>query len=335
MRGLQTPLSFIVVALLLVACSGKPGTAGGGNAKDGAAGGRCYPNNTCDSGLDCSAGVCTAPTKLSGRAAGPCYPNGTCEAGLACVTGVCTVPPPLADIADGYALIPAGTFVMGSPKGEDSLATNETKHEVTLSRSFYLKTTEVTQGEWERVFGANPSKFKECGSNCPVENISWMQAADYANRLSRADGLQECYGGDKLATFVGLDCKGYRMPTEAEWEYAARAGSTGPQYGDLGFIAWFRDNSNASTHPVAQKQPNAFGLYDMLGNVWEWTGDWYAENLTPASNPVGAATGTYRVFRGNSYDGHSTMMRVALRGYEKPDVQSFLLGVRLARTKFP
>ncbi|PJB46490.1 MAG: hypothetical protein CO108_05810, partial [Deltaproteobacteria bacterium CG_4_9_14_3_um_filter_63_12] len=173
-------------------------------------------------------------------------------------------------IPKGYVRIEPGTFIMGSPSGEHGRWKDERQHEVTLTRGFFMKATEVTQGEYKALMGNNPSRFKSCGENCPVEQVNWREAVDYCQALSRSEGLEECYGdGRRLKS---LDCAGYRLPTESEWEYAARAGTTGARYGDLSEIGWC---NGSRTHAVGQKKANAWGLYDMIGNVDEWTGDWY------------------------------------------------------------
>jgi formylglycine-generating enzyme required for sulfatase activity len=197
---------------------------------------------------------------------------------------------------------------MGSPTGEEGREADENQHRVTITRAYCMKATEVTQGEWQAVMGSNPSAFKNCGANCPVEQVSWDDAVGYANALSRREGLPECYAG---STFTGLGCRGYRLPTEAEWEYAARAGTTGATYGKLNSVAWSYDNAGETTHPVRQKQPNAWGLYDMLGNVWEWTGDWNDAYPATVTDPTGPATGSGRVFRGGSYNSYARNARVA------------------------
>jgi formylglycine-generating enzyme required for sulfatase activity len=254
---------------------------------------------------------------------------------------------------------------MGSPTGEEGREDDETQRRVTITRAFCMKASEVTQGEWQAVMGSNPSFFKNCGANCPVEQVSWEDAVGYANALSRREGLPECYAG---STFTGLGCRGYRLPTAAEWEYAARAGTTGATYGGnltirgerngpaLDPIAWYGGNSGVSydgandcsrwdekqfpsescgTHPVRQKQPNAWGLYDMLGNVFEWTGDWYdwyEVSAGSASDPAGAAAGFIRVVRGGSWNYKARYTRAALTAFTSPDGRSNFLGFRLSRT---
>jgi len=177
------------------------------------------------------------------------------------------------------ALIPAGKFMMGSPDSEEGHVDNEgPQHEVTLSKPFYMGVTEVTQAQYEAIMGANPSTFK--GETNPVENVSCKDATEFCKKLS-----------EKTRQAV-------RLPTEAEWEYACRAGSkTKFCFGDadeaLGDYAWYHANSGGTTHPVGQKKPNAWGLYDMHGNLWEWCSDWYAQNYADAKavDPQGPASG--------------------------------------------
>ena len=241
--------------------------------------------------------------------------------------------------------IPAGTFTMGSPAGETGRESDEVQHRVTITRAFELKETEVTQGEWQEVMGSNPSRFKDCGANCPVEQVSWYDAIAYCNALSVKVGLERCYkdgakdydvsSASNKATPVwpkGLDCRGYRLPTEAEWEYAARAGTTSAVYANLGEAAWYGDNSGGKTHAVKQKQGNAWGLHDMLGNVWEWTWDWAADyGSGEQRDPTGPSTGTWRVSRGGSWPDDARFARAAFRGARAPDDQGGDLGFRLAR----
>ena len=234
-----------------------------------------------------------------------------------------------AECPAGYVRIAPGTFLMGSPTGEDGRNDNETQHSVTITRAYCMKATEVTQGEWQAVMGSNPSAVKSCGANCPVEQVSWDDAIGYANALSGRDGLPECYAG---SSFKGLGCGGYRLPTDAEWEYAARAGTTAATYGNLDSVAWCVENAGSATHPVRQKQPNAWGLYDMLGNVWEWTGDWYAPYPGTVTDPVGIAEGSRRVFRGGSWYDGARNARAACRFHYTPYLRNSGLGFRLART---
>ncbi len=190
-----------------------------------------------------------------------------------------------------FVYIAPGTFMMGSPWNESNWVrhNDETQHWVTLTRGFYMQTTEVTQGQWKAVMGRNPSHFKSCGDDCPVEQVSWNDAQKFIRKLNQREG------GNK-----------YRLPTEAEWEYAARAGSTARFYfGDderrLGEYAWYNENSE-KTHPVGQKKPNDWGLYDMYGNVWEWCQDWHGTYPSGSvTDPTGPSNGSYRVYRGGCY----------------------------------
>jgi formylglycine-generating enzyme required for sulfatase activity len=261
----------------------------------------------------------------------------------------------------GFVLIPAGRFRMGSPDSEPGREGDEGPvHEVTIRQPFFLKATEVTQGEWKALMGNNPSRFKNCGDSCPVENVSWWDAVAYCNAMSRKEGLEECYtlsgcsgtpGKDfecTGVTFVGLSCTGYRLPTEAEWEYAARAGTTTSTYngtidaGHLGCehpnpvldpIAWFCGNSKFQTHPVKQKSANAWGLYDMLGNVREWCWDWSDSYPSGAvTDPRGPATVSFRVARGGSSDGVAWRVRAAARSGGSPGRRADNLGFRPARS---
>jgi len=243
----------------------------------------------------------------------------------------------------GYVRIEPGVFTMGSPADELGRNDDETQHQVTLTRAFELKATEVTQAEWRAVMGNNPSGFQDCGDDCPVEYVSWDDAIDYCNALSAQQGLAPCYDADR--NLVGLDCEGYRLPTEAEWEYAARAGTQTAFYtGDitnpdcepldpnLDAAGWYCGNSNRTTHPVGQKQPNAWGLYDMHGNVFEWVNDWYGEYSPGAAvDPVGPASGEDRVLRGGSWVNFAQFARAAYRGGSTPGFRDYDLGFRPLR----
>ena len=218
-----------------------------------------------------------------------------------------------------FTWIPAGRFLMGSPEDEEGRDADELQHEVRISEGFWMGRYEVTQGEWEAVTGANPSFFKDCGPSCPVDRVSWFDMDEFIKRLNgRESG------------------KGYRYrpPTEAEWEYAARAGTTGARHGEVGSIAWHQDNSGLETHPVGRKRANAWGLHDMLGNVWEWTGDWYGRYPSGSvTDPQGPSTGSGRVHRGGSWGSGAERVRSANRGGGSPGTRGRNFGFRLVRTK--
>jgi len=250
-------------------------------------------------------------------------------------------------------VIRAGTFQMGSPKGEPDRFANETQHQVTLTRDFLMQITPVTQAEWQALMGNNPSYFTR-DTNRPVGHVSWYDAVAYANALSVADGLPKAYNLSGCSGTPGKDnysCSnvtltaptpyattGWRLPTEAEWEYAYRAGTTTAWYnGDdeskVGDIAWFDENSSDTTHPVAQKQPNAWGLYDMAGNLWEWCWDWYGSYPGTVTDPVGSTSGSYRVVRGGSWYHDASSTRAAYRYGIYPGYRSTAFGFRLARSR--
>jgi formylglycine-generating enzyme len=230
-------------------------------------------------------------------------------------------------------LIPAGTFTMGSPETEKGRGSNEVQHQVTLTRGFYIMEAEVTQALWTAVMGSNPSSFSSCGDSCPVERVSWYDAVDFANRLSDRVGLERCYtvtgeSASEVAWPKGLNCKGYRLPTEAEWEYAAKglyqfvySGSNSASY-----VAWYWDNSGEKTQPVCGKKRNGYGLCDMSGNVNEWVWDWrgnYPEGAVedpkgPLSRNGCGGEETRRVYRGGSWRGDAEDARVAFRGRLHP-----------------
>jgi formylglycine-generating enzyme required for sulfatase activity len=185
-----------------------------------------------------------------------------------------------------YVWISPGRFMMGCSPSDTECDNNEKPaHEVAIGKGFWLGQTPVTQQAYQHVTGKDPSNFK--GANLPVETVNWDEALAYCTAI------------------------GGRLPTEAEWEYAARAGSEQNRYGDIERIAWYGDNSGNNTHEVAQKEPNAWGLYDMLGNVWQWTADWYAAYVPgPSADPSGPVLGQWRALRGGSWNDFSRDVRV-------------------------
>jgi formylglycine-generating enzyme required for sulfatase activity len=215
--------------------------------------------------------------------------------------------------------IPAGRFTMGSPSSEELRYQDEVEHEVLLSRGVFLAEAECTQGQWVAVMGSNPSNFK--GTDRPVEQVSWEEAEEFCRKLT-AKHRQE-----------GVLPEGWewRLPTEAEWEYAARAGTTGTRHGELDTIAWHGGNSGNETHAVKGKQSNTWGLYDMFGNVWEWCGDWYGDYPTGSvTDPSGPSSGSNRVSRGGSWINGAGRTRSAERRGGDPGGRFDFLGFRPA-----
>lgn len=218
-------------------------------------------------------------------------------------------------------LVKAGTFMMGAtPEMEDGADSDEFPvHEVTLTKDYYMGETQVTQALWQAVMGKNPSKFKG-NDQRPVESVSWNDCQDFIEQLNRITGEH------------------FRLPTEAEWEFAARGGneSKGFRYAgsnDLDEVAWYIDNSNSPTSQVATKQPNELGLYDMSGNVWDWCADWYDEDYyktSPEVDPQGPASGLIRVLRGGSWDYVARNCRLSCRGRDFPEGWIDDYGLRLS-----
>jgi len=213
--------------------------------------------------------------------------------------------------------VKGGTFRMGATSEQGYNVYNDEKpaHSVTLS-DYYIGKYEVTQAQWEAVMGNNPSNFKR-DPNRPVEQVSWNDVQEYITKLNQLTG------------------KTYRLPTEAEWEYAARGGSSSRGYkysgsNTLSDVAWYDDNSNDETHPVGTKNPNELGIYDMSGNVYEWCSDWYgAYSSNSQTNPQGPSEGSGRVGRGGGWDGGAGLCRVSIRYGERADDRSSVLGFRL------
>jgi formylglycine-generating enzyme required for sulfatase activity len=221
------------------------------------------------------------------------------------------------DIAEPDMVFVQGSmFTMGctSEQGNDCLDREKPAHRVTVS-SFNISKYEITQAQWKAIMSNNPSNFK--GDNLPVEQVSWNDVQEFIQRLNAKTGKQ------------------YRLPTEAEWEYAARGGnkSRGYKYSgsnNLTDVGWFGDNSDKTTHPVGSKLPNELGIYDMSGNVWEWCGDCYSDYPASAQkDPMGASFSSYRVNRGGSWGSDASYCRVACRSSDSPGISDRALGFRL------
>jgi len=229
----------------------------------------------------------------------------------------------IVDLGDGVVielvLIPAGSFKMGSPDNEAGRWGNQDGpvHRVRITRAFYIGKHEVTQEVWEKVMGTNPSSFK--GAKNPVDSVSWDDCQEFLKKLNA----------------LGKERGQFRLPTEAEWEYACRAGTktrfcSGDADGGLADYAWFDANSGGAPHPVGTRKPNAWGLHDTHGNVWEWCADWYGEDYYGKSlrdDPTGPATGSIRVLRGGSWFNDAGLCRSAFRNF--PDLRIAYLGFRV------
>jgi len=288
-----------------------------------------YIDNDCDDTIDCGDGDCAGPPADPSCVANDFYNS----------------------LGMGFQLISAGTFTMGSPLGELGRGTDETQTIVELTQNFYMQTTEVTQGQWMAVMDSNPSYFSSCGNDCPVEQVSWNDVQTFISELN------------------DMEEGTYRLPSEAEWEYAARAGSSTAfengditTYGDmdecnpdgnLNDMGWYCNNSSVSyegcwdlllngscfgSHPVEGKNANDEDLYDMHGNLWEWCQDWYDEDTYlggpftgPFSDPTGPESGTEKVLRGGSWAGVPRESRSATRSSDDTGVVTINIGFRLVR----
>ncbi|MBZ0271716.1 formylglycine-generating enzyme family protein [bacterium] len=277
---------------------------------------------------------------------------------------------------EGFVYAPAGAFLAGSPSIEPGHDADEAQRTVTISRAFEIGETEVTKEQFRTLSGFDPANFPVYGDSPlrPVEQVSWFDALVYANQLSAQEGYDPCFAFDDVvcdnedevdgvadcATKGGVwsatvtlnaatlqECEGFRLPTEAEWEYAARAGSTTALPNgeitshtcetvdpNVDAIAWYCFNGKNTTHPVAKKQANDWGLYDVIGNVLEWTWDWYESDVSgDATDPTGAAGGHFRVAKGGGYRWYAPVrQRPAWRGGHQPGYNWRLLGFRLVRT---
>jgi formylglycine-generating enzyme required for sulfatase activity len=250
----------------------------------------------------------------------------------------------------GFVFIQGGTFTMGSPPSEPDGQDDEVQHSVTVS-SFYMGKYEVTQKEWRKVMGNNPSYFNIKGEDLPVESVSWNDAVKYCNKRSEMEGLNPAYTIKGKDVIWNRKANGYRLPTEAEWEYACRAGTTTPfntgnnittdqanYAGNHPYNGNARGTSRRKTTPVGSFAPNLWGLYDMHGNVDEWCWDWYGKySREVQTDPRGAVYGAYRVLRGGSWFGYAGYMRSAQRSFDHPrgrfSYVSYLsyIGFRVAR----
>jgi formylglycine-generating enzyme required for sulfatase activity len=238
-----------------------------------------------------------------------------------------------------------GTFDIGCTPGQTDCGDDESPvMPVSLTHSFFIGQTEITQTEYLNLTSTNPSYFTACGLACPVEQVSWHMAAAYANLLSAASGLTECYTcsgtGVSLTCAGAIDpylCDGYRLPTEAEWEVAARCGQDLLYSGSnsINTVAWNASNAGSTTHPVRSLSQNACDIYDMSGNTWEWTDDWYSSTYyqsTVRTDPTGASTGSFKVYRGGSWYDQATKNRLADRNSDAPEKFNNNIGFRVART---
>lgn len=218
-------------------------------------------------------------------------------------------------------LLPAGAFTMGGDWDAEQADENELpKHEVLFDKPFYIGRVAVTQSQWQAIMGENPSEFS--GEDHPVDSVSHEDVREFIKRLNAKEGTGA-----------------YRLPTEAEWEYAARAGSTstycfGPETGRLAKYAWFKNNSGGSTHPVGQLDPNDWGLCDMHGNVHEWCADWYVRDYyaaSPSRHPAGPRKGVARVLRGGDWGSEAWYCRCAIRSLSSPQRRSPRVGFRVVK----
>ncbi len=243
-------------------------------------------------------------------------------------------------VSEDFVLVKAGSFTMGSPSSEVNRGADETQHRVTLTRDFYMGKYEVTQGVWQEVMGSNPSDTSRgIGSGNPVNKVSWYDAVEFCNKLSLREGFTPAYSGSGDNILCNFNASGYRLPLEAEWEYAARGGVRAGGYNiyggsdSIGSVAWSGVNSGRITHPVGQKQANELGLYDMSGNVWEWCWDRYGSYSGNATDPGGSASDSLRVLRGGSWsDNRVDYCRSANRASILPGAHYSNNGFRLVRT---
>ena len=219
-----------------------------------------------------------------------------------------------------FCWCPPGEFLMGSPETEEGRYDDEKQTHVILTKGFWMAKTQVTQKQWVVIMGDNPSEFK--GHNLPVEQVSWYDAKEFLTKMNAKIGNAD---GGMMA-----------LPTEAQWEYACRAGELSPYSGGMvDEVAWYDDNSEDETHPVGMKKPNAWGLHDMHGNVWEWCADWCDYNQLGGVDASGPASGTCRVIRGGSWVDYAIACRAAYCNFDDPTVRLNDIGFRVARSSVP
>lgn len=317
----------IAIVSMLVACSGandgvsdsgvapKPEGETAGDCADGA-------DNDGDGSFDCDDDGCAGAPDCDSAA--PACLDG---AALGVIAGL------------EFVQVCAGSFVMGATRPQEDCGPSEAPRTVTLTHEYALTRTEVTQAAFRQVMGYSPSAFAGC-DECPVETVSWHEAAAFTNRLSAQEGLSSCYAcsgeGQAASCAPSGDpyaCEGYRLLTEAEWERAAKCGEDTLYAGSdiVGDVAWYEENSGRTTQAVGTRDSNACGLSDMSGNVLEWAHD-YGEDVPGAStDPSGPVTGTNRVLRGGAHSGGANAARVACRGWNAPGLRGDYLGFRVGR----
>jgi formylglycine-generating enzyme required for sulfatase activity len=256
-------------------------------------------------------------------------------------------------VPEGFALVEGGTFTMGSPSSEPDRDSYEgPQHQVTV-KSFYMGKYEVTQREWQELMGTTAAQQRNMaqqaanasgwslrgeGEHYPMYYVSWFEAVEYCNKRSVKEGLTPAYRGSGNSITCDWSANGYRLPTEAEWEYAAKGGNKNfltylyAGSNSAGAVAWYDGNSGGTTRPVGTKAPNDLGIYDLSGNVYEWCWDWYGDYGSGAqTNPAGPVSGSYCVIRGGSWYGSARYLRSSLRGGNGPSVRDVILGFRLVR----
>lgn len=240
-----------------------------------------------------------------------------------------------ATLTPGFVAVPAGQFAMGLSAEQAGPGYNDAaQHQVIISRPFELMAAEVTVKQYGDLMATSGDQQSPC-KDCPAAMVSWYQAATYCNDLSKRQGLAQCYRIDGFAVAwpEGPACTGYRLPTEAEWEYAARAGATDAAPKNIGEHAWFDENSELKPHSVKGKTANALGLFDMLGNAGEWVWDWQGEYpRETVADPTGPKGGDNRVFRGGNFRYGSGEASYAFRSAYGPPVRVEFIGFRCART---